>query len=347
MSEYTEKFLKLVQLYREAGISYPNLKGITLAQWINESARGNSKLAQEHNNFGGLKWRIEMKSWAKPVTYTDHAGETDNYCAFSDLSSFIFGYWAFIGRDVYEGWELYADDPADFMAYIGEKYCPGNDKYVDNVLKLLNEAKILLDETPLDDEDDESVLPSTKYSVKFYKGDYIDRQKQANRDNCVAYVEQHFNCCLRTNGYAVAVTASNASQTSKNWGRWYAKAIAKEFNTRISGDDGIFIGGIDGRGNGNIYYTKMPAILLEPLFASDSEQAEIIRSEEGQKILAKVLAESIRKFFPAGGTVAFSVGHKYKSSEPNDRGTKLNGGGLEADYAEIVLEKAKNMLENA
>jgi hypothetical protein len=143
-----------------------------------------------------------------------------------------------------------------------------------------------------------------------------------------------------------AITASNASQTSKNWGRWYAKATVKEFNTRLGGDDGIVIGGFNGRGNANLYYTKMPAVLLEPLFASDSAQAEIIRSDEGQERLAKVLASSIRKFFPEGGLVAFSVGHKYKESDPNDRGTPLHGGGYEADYAEMVLEKAKGILEN-
>ena len=31
------------------------------------------------------------------------------------------------------------------------------------------------------------------YSAKFYKGDYIERQRQANTDKCVAYVEHHFN----------------------------------------------------------------------------------------------------------------------------------------------------------
>ena len=89
----------------------------------------------------------------------------------------------------------------------------------------------------------------------------------------------------------------------------------------------------------------MPAILLEPLFASNPRHAEIIRSEVGQKRLARVLVASIQRFFPNGGLIAFSVGHKYKDSSPSDRGDAVVGGGTEADFAEQVLLKAKAMLE--
>ncbi|BCG47975.1 Cell wall hydrolase/autolysin [Citrifermentans bremense] len=183
------------------------------------------------------------------------------------------------------------------------------------------------------------------YKVKFYRGDYIERQRQANSDNCVAYVEQHFNSYTGTDDYSVVVTGSNASPTSKNWGRWYAAAVAREFNSHVGGDNGIKVGGYDGRGDGNLRYTKMPAILLEPLFASNPHQAELIRSESGQERLARILCESIQRFFQDGGTIGFSVGHKYKTSNPSDRGVPLVGGGLEADFAEKVLIKAKEMLE--
>lgn len=183
------------------------------------------------------------------------------------------------------------------------------------------------------------------YKVKFYRGDYIERQRQANSDNCVAYVEQHFNSYTSTDDYSVVITGSNASPTSKNWGRWYAAAVAREFNSRVGGDNGIKVGGYDGRGDGNLRYTKMPAILLEPLFASNPHQAELIRSESGQARLARILCESIQRFFQDGGTIGFSVGHKYKTSNPNDRGVALVGGGLEADFAEKVLIKAQELLE--
>lgn len=184
------------------------------------------------------------------------------------------------------------------------------------------------------------------YEVKFYKGNYSTRQNNANNDKAVAYVEHHFNSSSSgTASYAVVVTGSNASRTSKNWGRWYAKAVATFFGNKVGGDDGLLVGGWNGRGDGNLKHTDMPAILLEPLFASNPQHADIIRSSTGQTDLARILVESIQRFFPDGGLIAFSVGHKYKKSNPNDRGASLAGGGTEADYAEEVLKKAKAMLE--
>jgi len=183
------------------------------------------------------------------------------------------------------------------------------------------------------------------YSVKYYKGDYMQRQLAANADRAVAYVEHHFNSSASpTASYAVVVVGSNASNTSRNWGRWYAKAVAEQFGTKAGGDQGILVGGWEGRGDGNVKHTRMPALLLEPLFASHPQQAEAIRSDAGQAVLARILAESIRRFFPDGGLIAFSVGHKYKSSSPNDRGAALAGGGNEADHAEKVLLKAARLL---
>ena len=146
-----------------------------------------------------------------------------------------------------------------------------------------------------------------------------------------------------TASYAVVVTGSNASPTSKNWGRWYARAVATFFGTQVGGDNGILVGGWSGRGDGNLKHTKMPAVLLEPLFSSNPQHADIIRSDRGQTDLARILVESIQRFFPNGGLIAFSVGHKYKESNPNDRGADLAGGGSEADYAEKVLNKAAVM----
>jgi hypothetical protein len=183
------------------------------------------------------------------------------------------------------------------------------------------------------------------YRVAFYKGDYLERQQAANADQAVAYVEQHFNSSASASaGYAVVIVGSNASSTSRNWGRWYARAVAGQFGTRVGGDGGILLGGFNGRGDGNVKHTTMPAVLLEPLFASNPQQADLIRSETGQAALARILVESLRRFFPAGGLVAFSVGHKYKRSNPNDPGALLAGGGTEAEYAEKVLIRAAKLL---
>jgi hypothetical protein len=185
------------------------------------------------------------------------------------------------------------------------------------------------------------------YRVRFYKGDLLARQTQANRDGCVAYIEHHFNSSENAAAnYAVALTGSNASQTSRNWGRWYAQAVAREFGIPVGGDQGIKVGGYDGRGDFNLRFTSMPAILLEPLFASNPMHADWIRSETGQMRMAQILCDSVQRFFQQGGLIGFSVGHKYKETSPHDRGAPIHGGGMEADFAEKVLERTKVLLES-
>ena len=184
------------------------------------------------------------------------------------------------------------------------------------------------------------------YEVRFYKGDYPARQQAANHDECVAYIEHHFNSTAGTGGnYACVVVGSNASNTSRNWARWYARTVADSFGIRLGGEAGVLVGSFNGRGDGNVKFTDMPAILVEPLFANNPDHAAWIRSDAGQDRLARILADSIQRCFPNGRLVAFSVGHKYKTSNPADRGADVYGGGCEADYAEIVLNKAAALLE--
>jgi hypothetical protein len=184
------------------------------------------------------------------------------------------------------------------------------------------------------------------YQVKFFKGDYYARQAAANEDQCKLYVEQHFNSSAsQSANYSVVVAGYNASQTSKNWGRWYARAVSQEFDIPVGGDSGLLVGGYNGRGDYNLRFTNMPAILLEPFFVSNPQTAELIKTEAAQYRLANILTESIQRFLPAGGLVGFSVGHKYKTSSPNDRGAAVFGGGTEADIAEAVLLKAQQQLE--
>jgi len=189
-----------------------------------------------------------------------------------------------------------------------------------------------------------------KYSVKFYKGDYNTRQALANKDNAILYVEHHFNGGSRTGNYTLANVATNASKISKWFASAYAERVSVAFRTPLANNDfafnGVSIGGYRHRGNGNLYLTAMPAVLLEPLFASNPKHAQVIRTVDGQQKLAQCLVDTIKDFFPKGGLIAFSVGHKYKKSEPNDRGVILAGGGTEADYAEQVLLKAQQILES-
>ena len=142
MASYTDKFRLMVEAYRDAPIAFPQLKPVTVAQWMHESGRGSSKLATDHNNFAGLKWRDEMQGFATPVTYEAHDG-TDRYCKFASIETFIPGYWHFLERAPYRGWRDHAASGVDFMGFIGPIYTP-TAGYAAAVEGLIPEAETLL-----------------------------------------------------------------------------------------------------------------------------------------------------------------------------------------------------------
>ena len=89
--------LKLATIYAGDDIRYPQLRAVTLAQWMLESGRATSKLAKLHYNFGGIKWRAEMAAYATKVKYEANDG-VDFYCKFATIENYIAGYWAFLDR---------------------------------------------------------------------------------------------------------------------------------------------------------------------------------------------------------------------------------------------------------
>lgn len=133
---------RLATIYANDPIRYPQLKAVTLAQWLLESGRGESDLAKLHYNFAGLKWRPEMGLFATKVQYQAHDG-VDNYCKFGSLENFISGHWAFIGRPPYSGWEQHVATGEDYIQFIGPIYTP-KPSYASDVLSLVPEAQAML-----------------------------------------------------------------------------------------------------------------------------------------------------------------------------------------------------------
>ena len=119
------------------------LKVASLSQWILESGRGDSKLARDHLNFGGLKFRERMMGYATPVDYTGSDGEATTYCRFSSIAEFVAGYWHFIRSGPYDGWDQLGDDGVGYIRHISASYA-GDAQYVGKVLGLFQEARDLL-----------------------------------------------------------------------------------------------------------------------------------------------------------------------------------------------------------
>lgn len=145
----TTLFDNLASRYKAISIAFPALKPVTLAQWILESGRGSSNLARDHLNFAGLKWRSEMLGFASPVQYEANDG-LDFYCKFTSLDAFIAGYWKFLSRSPYNGWEeRAAESPTAFIHFIGPIYNPAGESYVTQVLALVDEATQRLKDAPV------------------------------------------------------------------------------------------------------------------------------------------------------------------------------------------------------
>ncbi|MEW6037698.1 MAG: N-acetylmuramoyl-L-alanine amidase [Pseudomonadota bacterium] len=193
MPTYTTKFHTLVTEYVNTAIEFPDLKDITLAQWILESGRGSSDLASLHNNFGGLKWRSEMAGYATPVHYEAHDGP-DTYCAFASEKDFIIGYWRFLERPPYKGWRAKAGSDEGFIQFIGKIYAPASDSYDEQVLNLRAEARQLLSAVSSSEDRDEddghgTSEPFTKPPIK----QFIQSPNRESRDGVkIARVVLHY-----------------------------------------------------------------------------------------------------------------------------------------------------------
>lgn len=124
---------------------FSHLKEVSLAQWLLESARATSKLAEEQKNFAGLKWRNEMTPFATPKSIkVPSESEAMDFCLFTDIDKFLRGYWKFLTREPYKGLEENTQTPENFIGFIQSKGFAADISYVSKVLKLVPEARTLL-----------------------------------------------------------------------------------------------------------------------------------------------------------------------------------------------------------
>ncbi len=143
MSQWTQ----LIDAVREQDVPAPLLRPVLLAQCIVESARGTSRLALDHGNFAGIKWRPEMKGHGTKVQYGAHDG-VDDYCAFDSPAAFVRAYGAFIDRSVYDGWRAFENDPEGYIAFLKSRNYAADPDYVAKILGVLPEARALLAADP-------------------------------------------------------------------------------------------------------------------------------------------------------------------------------------------------------
>eukprot|EP00899_Mesostigma_viride_P021179 jgi/Mesvir1/29062/Mv18370-RA.1 len=155
-------FASIARDYKKMRMGFPCLKGISssqlhdlkavsLAQWMHESSHGRSRLAAHHCNYGGLKWRPDMRGLAFPILYEAHDGP-DTYCSFHSSNAYIKGFWKFLNRAPFQGWqEQVANLRGDgacraFLEAIHGRGYATDPSYVHKVMQCLPEARELLNQ---------------------------------------------------------------------------------------------------------------------------------------------------------------------------------------------------------
>jgi hypothetical protein len=189
---------------------------------------------------------------------------------------------------------------------------------------------------------------TVSYDVKFYgrPGHLMtpkQRQIEANKDEAICYVEHHFNSNVGKPGsYAAVLLAHNHSNKSELWATDYLSRLYAAAGTVLSATKVVHLAAGE-RGEALIVRTKMPAVILEPLFCNNLNHIHWIAGL-GWLNLAQVLTESIKAQFPGGGLVAFSIGHRYRPKK--DEGAPAVGipPRTEAFWVESVMLKAAMIL---
>jgi hypothetical protein len=182
------------------------------------------------------------------------------------------------------------------------------------------------------------------YKILRVTGDYRARQVAANNAGAALYLEAHYNSAPRPNnnapfaqGTEVLVTDTSGALT-RTMARQMAGNIAQAFALTLRASSGVKVLTSASRGYGNLAH----ALLIEPWFIDAPEWANRAITEADR--LAQCLASVIRQHVPDGSTIALSLGHRGKTSDPHDRGAKGGNGRWEADLASLYLDSLARLL---
>jgi hypothetical protein len=168
------------------------------------------------------------------------------------------------------------------------------------------------------------------------RGDYSARRDAARRAGAAVHLQFHFNS--GGGAYSLTEITSAADARCRRLARLLAADGARIFGIANNGVNTLS----PGERGWSCIGDELPGIINEPFFGDSPRQAAIAR--RSQALLADMIAARIRQVYPAKSVIALTLGHKYKTSNPSDRGADLAGGGNEASYMEPVLERtARNL----
>lgn len=137
-----EAFLRLVA---NSDLIPHDIKPAFVSQAIQETGRGTARLFLEFLNPAGMKFRPEMEEICEGVEIEVSSEPSGRgvFCKFSSLASGIAGYWRFVQRPPYAGFEAHLSDPVAYLRHIGPVWATDPD-YTRSCIGLLPEARQLL-----------------------------------------------------------------------------------------------------------------------------------------------------------------------------------------------------------
>lgn len=190
---------QFIEGIRQVEFDFPKLKVPYLAQCILESGRGSSKLFQLAGNPTGIKFREEMRGSTVPIrlsTPTEPQGE--EWCSWDTPAEAFRGYWRFIGRPIYSGWDAFTNNPRGYINHIFNCGYAEDPRYVEQVVSLFPNAQELLgDKNMLDTSliatwfnldlgsDDEAIL----YAMN--GGESVSSQKSKSKSEFIGFLNRH------------------------------------------------------------------------------------------------------------------------------------------------------------
>jgi N-acetylmuramoyl-L-alanine amidase len=188
--------------------------------------------------------------------------------------------------------------------------------------------------------------------IVWLKGDYTgknkERQRQAEKEKCDIVIEFHFNSASDKSASGTEVWHRQYSMPSRHLAAiLHDKIIALGFIPRgvksaVPTSRASFI---------NSYPPTCVVVLLEPCFVSNRVDAEKLHKGSFMDKLADSIVAGIKDFIKSNANrkfevIGLSVGHKYKTSNPNDRGAACVFGDWEADHAEVLAKKVAALLQS-
>lgn len=167
------------------------------------------------------------------------------------------------------------------------------------------------------------------------KGDYtgkrLERQTQAKESKCDIVLSFHFNASLSPNA-AGAEVYYNRKRGAKEIAEKLLSVIVSILNVPNRGAKPSA-----GTRAAFIENYHCPTVLLEPLFITNPSEARLVHDLPTIQRLARAIAKTVFGRFKC---IGIDVGHKFKTSNPNDRGARcvFSQGCTEAFHAELLAD---------